>query len=337
MRVLLVTPEFRGYWQSYKSALEELGHNVKVHQYDNFHTAGIFAVDKLVDRLPERLASPARTLTLTRRVTHKALAYLDSVQVDVALIIKGDLLEHQFWDALERRRIPSVLYLYDELARMQHTAETLRRPGHVATYSPRDCRRLKEEGYPATFVPLSFDPKLAFNPVHQDAVVFVGARYPQRESLLVDLHERGVPVVAYGREWSHRPVDRLLSLKPRRLQIAGHPDVTLPESYGLAAGAAAAINIHVGGPGAEFDGINSRTFEICGVGGLQLSDRSDVDSFYDIGTEILVYRSPAELEDLAQRAVKDRGWSNKIREAGRRRTLAEHTCLHRVQDLVELW
>ena len=232
MRVLLVSPEFRGYWRSYASALEDLGHDVDIFLYDNFRTAGIFVVDKLANRLPERLAPPVRALTLTRRLTRNAIAFLDSVNVDAVLVIKGDLLEHEFWDAIDRRRIPSVLYLYDELHGMQHTADTLRRPGHLATYSPRDQSQLAAEGYSVTYVPQFFDPKLAFEPVIDDAIVFVGARFPHREALLVDLHNRGIPVAAYGLYWSHSPVDRLRTLQLKRPPIPGRPNLTLQSPTG---------------------------------------------------------------------------------------------------------
>lgn len=332
MRVLLVTPRFRNYWRSYASALEDLGHTVEVFLYDNFQTTGAILTNKLVYEVPGRFGSTVGQRALSRRVTRDVIAFLDTVKVDVALVIKGDVFEHAFWDTLDRLGVPSVLYLYDDLIRMEHTTETLRRARHVATYSLRDQREMEASGYSVTYVPLFFDPKLRFNPVREDVIVFVGARYAQREGLLMGLHAAGVPVVAYGRDWSHRLVDRFRSLELRRPDVPGRPDVSLAESYGLAAGAAAAINMHGG-----HDGFNNRTFEICGAGGLQLIDRPDVQSFYEIGTEVLAYQSPEQLHDHALRTIADRAWARRMRDAARRRSHAQHTCLHRVRELAQCW
>lgn len=80
-----------------------------------------------------------------------------------------------------------------------------------------------------------------------------------------------------------------------------------------------------------------RTFEACGVGGLQLIDRRDVTDYYDPGTEILPFSSEAELLELAERAIVDDRWGDRIREAARKRTLAEHTFWHRAKQLVASW
>ena len=41
--------------------------------------------------------------------------------------------------------------------------------------------------------------------------------------------------------------------------------------------------------------------------------------------------------ELARRGLKDEGWSRSIREAGRARTMAEHTFDHRVAERERLW
>ena len=56
------------------------------------------------------------------------------------------------------------------------------------------------------------------------------------------------------------------------------------------AGARASLNLH-----GDQDGFTMRTFEACGVGGLQIVDRADVDSLYDPGSELLVFNSTQEL------------------------------------------
>ncbi|MFZ2503141.1 MAG: glycosyltransferase, partial [Nocardioides sp.] len=102
--------------------------------------------------------------------------------------------------------------------------------------------------------------------------------------------------------------------------------------YRLFAEAAAAINIH-----GDQDGLTMRTFEVCGMGGVQLIDRADLQGLYDDGAEVAAYGSTAELIELCRRAASDRAWAVGLREAGRARTLAEHTFDHRVHTLEKLW
>ena len=230
VRVLLVTPRFRGYWRSYTTALEELGHTVDTVLYDDFDGTRDVVRNKLLGELPARLGREVGVRRQNNRHTRRALAAAARTDADVALVVKGDSLLPPFWDALDRRGIPAVLYVYDDLRRMQHTPDSLRRARHVATYSRPDFEQLQADGYSASYVPLFYDPALRYVAVPEEAVVFVGARYPQREELLLRLHERGIPIVAYGRDWSHRPLDRLRSLDLRRPALPGRPDVTLTQS-----------------------------------------------------------------------------------------------------------
>nr|WP_281368091.1 glycosyltransferase [Helcobacillus massiliensis] len=91
---------------------------------------------------------------------------------------------------------------------------------------------------------------------------------------------------------------------------------------------AATLNIH-----GDQDGFTMRTFEACGVGAVQIIDRADVEGLYEPGRELLVASSADEAVDQAQRIVTDPSWARTIREAGKRRTLAEHTLVHRAEQL----
>jgi spore maturation protein CgeB len=104
------------------------------------------------------------------------------------------------------------------------------------------------------------------------------------------------------------------------------------EYYAVMAGSTATLNIH-----GNHTGFNMRAFEAPGVGALQLIDRADIDEFYDVGSEVLVVNSPAEIVENFNRARQDHVWASRIREAGRKRTLAEHTLVHRMRVLETTW
>ena len=339
-RLLVVSPTFHGYWRSIERAFTELGYAVTTHRYDErrarLHRVGA----KVRHELPARIGLTRFGLgdpgDLVAGRTAAALAALDAVDPHRLLVVKGDTLGPAFWDEVDRRRIPRVLWLYDELRRVRHEVP-IERLGPIASYSTVDTAALQERSFTAAHVPLAFDPTMTptmtpTQPRQTDEVVFVGARYPARERLLVGLAEAGVPVRAYGRDWSGHLVDRVRTWDLHRPSIAAGRDLPRPQAYAVLAGAAAALNIH-----GDQDGFTMRTFEACGVGGLQLSDRADVTELYPPGEHLEVFGGPAELTALADRALHDRPWSDRLSAAGRAHTLAQHTFVHRARALEALW
>ncbi|WP_138442310.1 CgeB family protein [Sinomonas susongensis] len=330
--LLLVTPAFHGYHRSIARAFAGRAYDVVTHCYDAFETFADKLRNKACFELPARFGRE-ESGQAEAWATRRALAVLREVRPDRVVVIKGDTLGAEFWQELDRRSIPRILWLYDDLARHRYTEAFLRGVGPVVTYARAEARQLSERGIASTFVPNAFDPELALpSPRRNGEVVFVGARYPNRVDLLTQLSEAGVPVRAYGRQWSHHPFDRLRTWELVRPSVPSERDIPLDRAYAVQAEAAAAVNIH--GPQA---GLAMRTFEVPGMGGLQLADRPDIGEFYDIGKETLVFESAAELVELATRAQRDRVWSERIREAGRRRSLAKHTFAHRVAEVDALW
>lgn len=333
MRVLLVSPGFHGYWRSIADALETRGHEVAPHIYDDLGGFRAKVGNKLLHELPERmgLSGSAR---LERDLTAAAVGAVRRHKPDVVVVVKGDLLGDAFWETLDQQRLPRVLWLYDELRRLSFSDVRLARVGPIASYSPVDVRELQRRGVPATHLPLAFDPRFPQSPAQPGAtkVVFVGARYPQREETLSLLLRERVDVRAFGRQWSHHPVDRIRTWDPRRPEIPAGRDLPREAAYLQMGQAAATLNIH-----GDQDGFTMRTFEACGVGAVQLIDRTDLDGLYEPGRELATYSSPEELVDLCRRAVRDPTWAASLREQGRARTLAHHTFAARVAVLESLW
>ena len=142
----------------------------------------------------------------------------------------------------------------------------------------------------------------------------------------------GLPVRAYGRAWSRHPYDILRTKQFKDSGVPAGRDIDRSEAYGIMASSPATLNIHN-----NQDGFTMRTFEAPGVGALQVIDRPDVDRYYIPGEEVLVYQSIDELIEICTRIFRDPKWARKIREAGQKRTLAEHTFDQRVKILEQLW
>lgn len=331
-RLLLVSPAFHGYHRSIAAAWAQQGFDVHVHCYDDYATLGMKLRNKGLIELPQK-AGLDRSGTRVAWDTGRAVAAIREVRPRRLLVIKGDSLGEDFWAEVRGLKVPVMLWLYDDLHRHDYSLDFLRQVGPVLSYARSETEELAADGVDAHYLPNGFDPEMPLPQVPRtDELVFVGSRYPNRVELLERLHAAGVPVRAYGRQWSHHPVDRLRTWELRRPGLPAERDIPLAEAYAVQAEAAGAINIH----GLQA-GHAMRTFEVPGMGGLQLVDREDVAEFYEPGREVLVFHSAEELVELGRRIVADPVWGDSVREAGRRRSHAEHTFAHRARTAQEWW
>ncbi|MDY3677857.1 MAG: glycosyltransferase [Actinomyces urogenitalis] len=338
-RLLLVSPQFRTYWQAIAHAFRQNGYVVDTYVYDARPSFLGKLHHKLRFELPDLLGSKSSgTQALSTWITDRAAQAVRETHPDVVVVIKGDVLGEAFWDAIETCRAKSVSWFYDELRRMtlkDADSSQLTRRRAIATYSALDAQALSLQvgtDIPVVHLPLAFDDSLRFSPWSSAEISFIGARYGDRELLLTALTQAGVPTRAYGRDWSHHPVDRLRTWSLHRPSVPADRDLDRAEAYAVMAGSAATINVH-----GDQDGFTMRTFEACGVGGLQLIDRNDVTELYEPDRELLVFNSAEELVELSRRALRDERWTTAIRQAGRRRTLAKHTFAARVPILESIW
>lgn len=331
-RLLVLGPAFHDYDAAIGAAFEAIGLDVVTHVYDRSATVGAKLRTKLLHELPEHLGR-STTAARARVADAGAIAALRAVRPDLVLVIKGDVLGDAVWDEIDAVGAPSVLWLYDELRRTRWDAARLDRPGRIASYSALDVATLHDGGHDAAHVPLGFDHLLAPSaPRRADEVTFIGALYPQREALLRALDAAGILVRAYGRDWSHHLVDRARTWGRPRPAIPAGRDLPRAAAYAIMAGSAATLNIH-----GDQDGFTMRTFEASGTGGVQLCDRADVADLYAPGEEIVVFDGAEDLCAQASALLADPVRAARIRRAGRARTLAEHTLVHRARALHDLW
>lgn len=332
-RILLVAPAFHGYGRSIAGALERGGHSVLLHEYDLNPTRSSKIRHKVRHELPDRVTGGDSGSTRHAHVmTAAAVTAVTETRPDVVLTVKGDALGPAYWHAVDASGARQLLWLYDEIARMSFDPVVLDSRPSVVSYSTHDVGVLAARGLRAAHVLDAYDHTVPVTPRRSDEIVFVGARYPERVRLLTTLHRSGIPVRAYGRDWSGHPIDRLRTWRLRSPDLPSGRDVPRGTAYGITAGAVASLNSHT-----DQDGFTMRTYEIPGSGGLQLIDRPDIGHVYDPGEEVLVFTSDEELVELSRRARSDRAWARRIAERGQRRTLAEHTFDHRVPVLEAAW
>lgn len=156
-------------------------------------------------------------------------------------------------------------------------------------------------------------------------VVVAGSAYGYRQFMVKMLLGQGVSVAFYG------PGLPTWSLAEVRAAHRGRYIVKEEKSRIFGEGLAC-LN---GSPPTEGNSLNCRAFEIAGAGGLQLFDfRPLIAECFEPGKEILVFHSFGELLDLLRRAAAAPEEMRRIREAGARRALAEHTYRHRLETIL---
>ncbi len=331
MRVLLASPSFHGYHSAIADAFTARGHVVSTHVYDAHDGIPGRVWHQVRHELPRRLGTGSLR-RLAREETARATAAVAQARPQAVVVVKGDTLGEEFWDAIDG--LPRITWLYDELRRTSWTVDRLSGIGPVATYSAVDHISFDEATLDSRHLPLAFDHRLVPTPTRRRSadISFIGARYPTREVVLGALHAGGIPIKAYGRDWSGHPVDRLRTWRLGSPAVPAERDVARAEAYEVMAASAGTLNLH-----GDQDGFTMRTFEAAGVGGVELLDRSDVEDLYDPGVEVLTWGTLEELSEICRRTAADSAWTEALRSAARARTLAHHTFDHRVAVLEGAW
>lgn len=165
------------------------------------------------------------------------------------------------------------------------------------------------EGAVPLYLPEGADP-LVHRPYEVERAIdvsFVGQCYGNRPEIIERLRRAGVGAEAYGFGWPNGPLttEEMVRMYSR-----------------------SRINIGFGG----VDGLDAtyclkgRDFEIPMSGGLYLTEyHPELERCYRLGEEIVTYRDVDELLEMIRGLLADPARAERIRLAGYRRALAEHT------------
>jgi hypothetical protein len=165
------------------------------------------------------------------------------------------------------------------------------------------------EGAAAYYMPQGVDAEF-FRPTnvpYELDVSFVGQRYGQRLQVINDLRRYGVKVACYGPGWG----TRILS-EEDKVEMCSR----------------SRINLGVAGVGysARVTCIKGRDFEVPAAGGLYLTTYSaELANLFRIGDEVLCYLNTLDCVEQIRYYLARPHEAQAVREAGRRRTLDEHT------------
>lgn len=183
----------------------------------------------------------------------------------------------------------------------------------------RSCFLLDEAMNPAWHKPVSEQ--------SNSSIIVAGNYYNYRQSLCEFLIEAGYQLDLYG------PKSPRWSLPVIKQKHKGVYIVKEEKSRVFGAGLAClnSFNFYEG------NSINCRAFEVAGAAGLQLIEYRDaIERCFEPGKELLTFKTKDELLSLIDRAQKEPKEMKKIREAGAKRALAQHTYQHRLTEILRI-
>jgi spore maturation protein CgeB len=192
----------------------------------------------------------------------------------------------------------------------------------------------------AVFIPHGFDPeihrKLAVGPEEAGIfgcdVSFIGIWSPKKEKLLVHLKEKlpGIHLKIWGDQWGK-------SASVLQSSIQGKPVVG--DLYALAI-QSSKINLGILSEkikgASSGDLITSRTFHIPGASGFMLHERNEESvQYYKENEEAAFFDGPEELASKVTEFLNDDVSRNRIRLAGHKRAMGEHSLDARAKVIIE--
>lgn len=177
---------------------------------------------------------------------------------------------------------------------------------------------------PASYLPHAANPCLGGPPApRQPRLVFVANPTAHRRTVVEGLAQ---PITLVGPAWTSIPgIDHTIQAQ----RVGVEELATLYRTH------LGVLNIHH--EGNVVDGLNQRHFDPALSATPVLTDaQADLPRCFDPGREVLVWHDTAELNDLHARMLRDPAWAQAIGTAARRRVMAEHLYVHRLDALARL-
>jgi hypothetical protein len=174
-----------------------------------------------------------------------------------------------------------------------------------------------DHGLPVYYMPEGYhlkNPPPSKNQIYKHEISFVGSWRMERASLFEELQNLGVPIEPVGFGWPNS-------------EAGNDPDSVYRASM---------MNLGIGfaSPSRTLTTVKTRDFECPGAGCCYLTTFNwELAELYDVGKEILCYRSVEELVELFSYHRRRPEICAKIAEAAYRRCAGEHTWEKRFRDL----
>ncbi len=188
------------------------------------------------------------------------------------------------------------------------------------TNAPDSCVKYMAESGLAMFWPEAAHHEMhkPYDVPFEFDVSFVGGKYGWRPRFIQKLRKFGIKVTCFGNGWENGALS----------------DEEMVKLYSLSR-----INIGFGGVGhsRKLMCLKGRDFEVPMSGGLYLTqDNPELSLVYEVGKEILTYKNEKDCAEKVKWLLANPEEAAKVREAGRKRALRNHTWEKRFEKVFRL-
>jgi SAM-dependent methyltransferase/predicted O-methyltransferase YrrM len=251
---------------------------------------------------------------------------------DVIYIQDLNICSRQFLDLLR----PHTTLIVGQIASPLPASADIKGLDIIVSSFPHFVERFRQEGTLSYYQPLAFEPRVldavprfgfGMRPVE---CAFVGG-LSQMHSKGYDLMEylaREVPIEFWGYGAETLPAESAI----RRRH---HGEVWGREMFAVLASSKISVNRHIDVAGHYAN--NMRLFEATGCGSLLITDyKENLDELFEIGKEVVAYRSPEECAALIKYYIAHPAEAAAIARAGQERTLRDHCYARRMEQTAGL-
>lgn len=317
------------------SALESLGHQVRWLDH-SVHATSYNQLD-LLKNSQHRLALQSKYAEMLSRVT---MAQLAEDPPDLVLSLAQAPLILPMLEQLRRKRFLTAMWFVENYRHLTYWQQLAAGYDFWFVIQQDPCMAaLKQAGAKdVRYLPMAADPSVhrpleltqAEREEYGSDVSFVGAGYANRRAIFPRLHGHDWRFKLWGNEWDGA-TDLASVIQRNGARI--DTDTCLKVFNGSAVN----LNLHsCVGSGFDPDGdfVNPRTFELAACGAFQLADRRSLMPDLFAANEVATVSSPEELSVEITRWLRDPEQRLAMAARARQRVLAEHTYVHRMQDLL---
>lgn len=317
------------------SALEQLGHRVTWIDHSQHH-AGYDVMNGLKDprhrlMLQSRFADVLGQLTIARMAEDPPDVMLALAQAPMTL----PLLEH-----LRKKKFMTAMWFVENYRHLTYWQQVAAGYDHWFVIQKQACHEaLRYAGAKQiSYLPMAAEPSvhrpMALTSEERSTlgadVSFVGAGYANRRELLPRLDTKEWTFKLWGNEWDGIP--SLTNVLQR-----GGARIDTDTCVKVFNGTKLNINLHSWtGEGLDPDGdfVNPRTFELAACGAFQVVDERTLLPEVFTREQMATVSRPDDLVPHVRRWLRDDAGRTQIADAARQRVLAEHTYVHRMQQLL---
>jgi spore maturation protein CgeB len=336
MKILLVAPK-SGFTDSIKTAFESHGHHVTyLNERLNYLVPKFLRENDFLWRMLVR-HSDALKLKNKKHFNNAILSMCKKEKFDILFTTKGTTISGEILQRLRDGGTRSVNWWLESMLHPLYKSWVNTHFDHFDHFLAIDSEGADDLSKLArftkvTYVPMAVDPSgylgTASNQDEKNRyecdVCFVGALYPERETLLKTITSAGVDLKIFG--WSN--------WKNSSLAPYYHGPLSAHETAKVYTCSKVSVNSNIK---PSRSSVNFKTFEIPASGGFQLTDdQADLSSLFIEGKEVAVYRSADDVRDKVVYYLNHETERSAIAKAGHERVLRDHTIEKRIGKILEI-